>query len=79
MPVVVNSNSNTNALYVGGNYNSNDNYGFWYFNANNDASNTNDNVGSRHLVLFQTCAEKSVPLGKNIADRTGLSRILERP
>lgn len=39
------------ALYVGGNYNSNDNYGFFYTNANNQASNTNANIGSRHLVI----------------------------
>ena len=38
------------ALYVGGNYNSNTNYGLFYFNANNTASNTNANLGSRHLV-----------------------------
>lgn len=38
------------ALYVGGNYNSNTNYGLFYFNANNSASNTNANIGSRHLV-----------------------------
>ena len=35
---------------MGGNYNSNANYGLFYFNANNSASNTNANIGSRHLV-----------------------------
>lgn len=46
----VNSNSSgVRILYVGGNYNSNDNYGFFYFNGNNNASNTNSNYGSRHL------------------------------
>ena len=46
----VNSNTGIKAAYVGGNYNDNDNYGFFYLNANNDASNTNGNLGSRHLV-----------------------------
>lgn len=77
----VNSNTGTKALYVGGNYNSNDNYGFFYFNANNDASNTNGNLGSRHLVFSpHPCAGKTIPLGKNLAVRTGLSRFnLDQP
>ena len=37
--------------YVGGNYNDNANYGFFYFNANNSASNTNGNLGSRNLFI----------------------------
>lgn len=53
----VNSNTGDRALYVGGNYNSNDNYGFFYFNANNNASNTNGNLGSRHLVFPRTRAQ----------------------
>lgn len=46
----MNSNSGVRVLRVGGNYNSNDNYGAFYFNANNDATNANANIGSRHLV-----------------------------
>jgi len=57
--VHVNSNTGDQALNVGGNYNSNDNYGFFYFNANNAASNTNANLGSRHLVFSRTRAQIS--------------------
>ena len=46
----VNSNTGWRALYVGGNYNTNDNYGLFYFNANNAASEANDNLGARPLV-----------------------------
>ena len=46
----MNSNTGVNVLYVGGNYNANANYGMFYFNANNGATNTNGNLGSRHLV-----------------------------
>lgn len=46
----MNSNSGTYVLYVGGNWNANDNYGAFYFNANNRASEANANIGSRHLV-----------------------------
>lgn len=35
--------------YVGGNYNDNANYGLFYLNANNAASNQNGNLGSRLL------------------------------
>ena len=78
----VNSNSSgVRVLYVGGNYNSNDNYGLFYFNANNSASNANGNIGPRHLVqMYQAQAfcesapdyiksstGNSVPLGKNTA------------
>ena len=45
----VNSNSSLYPAYVGGNYNDNANYGFFYMNANNSASNTNGNLGSRNL------------------------------
>lgn len=44
------SNTGVRVLYVGGNYNANDSYGVFYFNANNDATNSNGNLGSRHLV-----------------------------
>lgn len=36
-------------LYVGGNYNQNQNYGLFYLNGNKSASNTNSNIGSRIL------------------------------
>ena len=48
----VNSNTGDRVARVGGNYNDNANYGFFYVNANNNASNTNANYGSRHLVLY---------------------------
>ena len=48
----VNSNTGTRGVYGGGNYHSNDNYGFFYFNANNNPSNTNTNLGSRLLVYL---------------------------
>ena len=35
---------------VGGNYNNGTNAGLWYFNANNDSSNSNTNIGGRLLV-----------------------------
>ncbi len=35
-------------VYVGGNYNQNGNHGLFYVNYNT-ASNTNGNIGSRHL------------------------------
>lgn len=37
-------------LHVGGNYNHNQNYGLFYLNGNNSASNSNGNIGSRILV-----------------------------
>ena len=36
-------------LLVGGNYSNNDNAGLWYWNLNNSSSNTNSNLGARHL------------------------------
>jgi len=47
----VNSNSSAYPAYVGGNYNDNANYGFFYVNANNSATNTNSNLGSRLRFL----------------------------
>ena len=44
-----NYNSSGVVLYVGGNYNQNDNYGAFYLNGNNSASNSNDNIGCRDL------------------------------
>lgn len=55
----VNSNSSTYPAYVGGNYNTNANYGLFYFNGNNSATNTNANLGSRHLVIKKIIAQIS--------------------
>ncbi len=44
----VNINSSNVVVYVGGNYNQNRNYGLFYSNMNS-ASNSNDNIGARHL------------------------------
>lgn len=38
-------------LHVGGNYNQNQNHGLFYLNGNNAASNSNANIGCRHLAL----------------------------
>lgn len=74
----MNSNTGTYVLNVGGNYNSNDNYGLFYFNANNTASNTNANLGSRHLVsspdtalIFPHRLVEILPLGQGLV---GFSR-----
>jgi hypothetical protein len=56
----VNSNTGVNVLYVGGNYNANGNFGMFYFNANNDASNTNGNLGSRHLVYIHNAIHRFI-------------------
>ena len=37
-------------LCVGGNWNNGSNAGLWYFNGNNDSSNSNSNIGLRNLV-----------------------------
>lgn len=39
-------------LYCGGNWSSNENFGLFYFNANNSSSNTNSNYGSRPFLWF---------------------------
>jgi len=51
VPDYVYSFSGINALYVGGNYYSLDLYGFWYFYANNSATNTYGSLGSRLLYI----------------------------
>ena len=51
IPDRVNSYTGTRALYVGGSCGSNDSYGFFYFNASIDASNTYGNLGSRLLYI----------------------------
>ena len=38
-------------LFVGGNYGQNQNYGAFYFNGNNAASNQNSNIGFRYLAM----------------------------
>ena len=43
-----NYNASGVVLYVGGNYNQNPNYGLFYLNGNNAATNKNANRGSRH-------------------------------
>jgi hypothetical protein len=45
-----NYNASGVVLYVGGNYNQNQNHGLFYLNGNNAASNSNQNIGSRILV-----------------------------
>ena len=63
------------------NYNANANYGLFYFNANNAASNTNANLGSRNLFelwKITNCADSSMALAKNIAVKAELSRGLEK-
>jgi hypothetical protein len=45
-----NYNSSGVVLRVGGNYGQNRNYGPFYLNGNNTASNTNGNISARHLV-----------------------------
>ena len=50
----MNSNTGVQLVAVGGNYNSNDNYGMFYFNANWNVTETNANLGSRHLV-YNSC------------------------
>lgn len=65
------SDSSLYPVYVGGNYNSNPNYGLWYFNADNAASNSNANLGSRILFEYNSsstnCAGSPLALAKNIA------------
>lgn len=45
------SGSGTDALFVGGYYDSYGNYGFFYFYAGSSASNTSANIGSRLLYI----------------------------
>lgn len=41
-------------LHAGGNYNQNQNHGPFYLNGNNSASNSNSNIGCRHLAGKQS-------------------------
>lgn len=72
----VNWNSGNPVAIVGGNYNSNANYGFFYLNANYTASETNANVGSRHLVLCIIAQINPYHLVKILPIRTWPSRTL---
>ena len=47
----VNSNTGTRGVYVGGNYSSYDDYGFFYFDAYYNPSNTYTSLGSRLLFI----------------------------
>ena len=46
-----NYNSSGVVLHVGGNYNQNQNYGLFYTNGNNSASDSNDNIGARQYCV----------------------------
>lgn len=50
----MNSNTGVRVLNCGGNWNDNDNYGAFYFNANNSATNANANIGSRLIYIPTT-------------------------
>lgn len=70
-------NSNYNAsgvvLYVGGNYNQNQNNGAFYLNGNNDASNKNANRGShilekiRHIIMVNQPYIWAISIGMDFA------------
>lgn len=74
--------SSNPVVYSGANYNnSNTNNGLSYFNQNN-ASNTNSNIGGRHLSQRKSLLESHYPhlLVKNISNEVRVSRfILEIP
>jgi hypothetical protein len=46
-------------LYVGGNYNQNQNYGLFYLNGNNTASDSNGSLGGRLLVEVSYSARRN--------------------
>lgn len=60
-----NYNSDGVVLYVGGNYNQNQNHGAFYLNGNYTASNSNSNIGCRLLSngprLARTLRRKALP------------------
>ena len=77
MVIRVNWNSSSNPIaYVGGNYNSNANFGFFYLSVYYTASETNANVGSRHLVYCIIAQINPYRLVKILPIRTGPSRTL---
>ena len=55
---ILGDNCNYNAsgvvLHVGGNYNQNQNYGAFYLNGNNAASNKNANIRGISLLIYPT-------------------------
>lgn len=56
-----NYNSGWRVLYVGGNWNNGSNAGLFYFNANNDSSNSNSNIGARLLVYSPFIIAQTLP------------------
>ena len=82
--------SDKNGLYVGGNATNTTpaNVGPFYFNANNDASNTNSNIGCGlspynhiyiHIVLaLYKCLACSSALAENYPMKTWASSLYER-
>ena len=75
LPDYCNYNSSGVVLYVGGNYNQNRNHGPFYLNGNYTATNTNGNIGSRHLVKQRPDygADFRAPLGEDFTIRTPFS------
>ena len=57
-------------LNVGGNWNNGLNGGLWYWNGNNDAGNSNSNIGGRILIFTWSMEHaQSLPLGKKHLDK----------
>ena len=62
-----NFNSGNPCLYLGGNYNQNQNYGLFYVNYTS-ASNSNSNIGSRlHRLANRAGAKWHGPMARRIA------------
>ena len=64
---------------VGGNWNNGSNAGMFYWNFNNDSSNTNSNIGSRLLMVKNKNTFLSLALAKNKSRTDGVSRETETP
>lgn len=56
-----NFNASNPCLYVGGNYNQNQNYGLFYVNYNT-ATNTNANIGCRFLCMSEFVLQPDISL-----------------
>ena len=68
-----NYNSSGVVLYVGGNYNQNQNYGAFYLNGNNGASNANANIGSHILVKgLEPIEIRCTPFISGLVYRSGI-------
>lgn len=73
-----NYNSSGVVLYIGGNYNQNRNYGPFYLNGSDTATNSNGNIAARHLVdpakdfFDYTRAVSRAPHGDNMPIGRGL-------